>query len=195
MKSRTVKVWLRSHEARPVRILADAAVSTQGVLGGRLVPLVILDTSDRPDIEELIRLHDKTLTPGDVTTQWADIKGHEGTVALILSFIRPFEGTVILEFDILRQGILVEQALTGKGLYIQAGRDGDRFIKDPGRPKVLLEIHDKGYGKAWDTLFHKHLEKDFRKKGLNRSDSRRAARGAIEELRKFSSFRIRESPP
>jgi hypothetical protein len=195
MKPRKTEVWLSPHEAQPVRIVSDAAVSTRGAFGGRLVPLVILDTSDRPDIDELIRVHQVSVKPGDVKIQWAERAGHEGHIALFLTFLRPIEATVIIEFDIARQGLLVEQALSGKGLYIQSGRDGDRVIKDPNRPKVLLEIPDVGFRKDWDGLFQKYLTKHFRTKGLRRSDAKRAAQSAIGELRKLGSFRMRDLPP
>ncbi|MBV8833155.1 MAG: hypothetical protein JO108_28490 [Acidobacteriaceae bacterium] len=177
-----------------MRIVSDAAVSTRGVFGGRLVPLVILDTSDRPDIDELIRIHHASPQPGDVKIQWAELDGHEGYISLILTFVRPTEATIIVEFNIAKQGILVEQALSGKGMYIQAGRDGDRLTTDPERPKVLMEVPDVGFRKEWDRLFQKYLTKHFRSKGLSRSDAKRAAQSAIGELHRFGSFRMRDSP-
>jgi hypothetical protein len=192
MKGRLTEITVRNaYESRPVRIVADAAVSSRGLAGGRLIPLVILDTSDRPDIDEFIRVH-QTLGPGDVQTQWGQIPGHEGTTALYLRFVRPSELMIILEFDIVKQGILVEQALFGKGLYIQAGREGDRLRNDPDRPKVLLEIGDTGFGTIWDTIFQKHLAKWYRSQGLGRSESKRAARAAIDEMREFGRFRMRD---
>jgi hypothetical protein len=194
MKIRRGEIKVRNAcEAQPVRIVADAGISIRGLCGGRMVPLLILDTSDRPDVEEFIRVH-QAFDAGDVNIQWGQLEGHAGTVALFLTFIRPSELAVILEFDIVKQGILVEQALSGQGLYIQAGREGDRFMADPGCPKVLLEVGDTGLGfrKIWDDLFHKHLEKHFRGNGLRRSESRRAARAAIGELRRFGSFRLRD---
>jgi hypothetical protein len=83
-------------------------VSTRGAFGGQLVPLVILDTSDRPDIDELIRVHGTPQHPGDVKIQWVELAGHKGFIALILTFLRPSEATVIIEFDIVKQGVLVE---------------------------------------------------------------------------------------
>lgn len=179
-------------EANPVRIVADAAISTGGLHGGRLLPVILLDTSERPDIAELIRLHE-SLGPGDVKVQWGGLKNHEGTVALFINFIRPVEAFMVLEFDIVRQGILVEQVLTAKGICIaRAENTEDRLMKNFDRPKVIVEIGDTGYRETWDDLFYKHVVQKFRKRGLSRSDSRRAARIAIEELRKFGSFRMRD---
>jgi hypothetical protein len=188
---------LRRHprEANPVRIVADAAISIGGLHGGRMLPVLLLDTSERPDIAELIRVH-TSLSPGDVEVQWGRLKNHEGTVALFLNFIRPVEVFMVLEFDIVRQGILVEQALTGKGIYLMRAEDTeDRLMKNFDRPTVIVEIGDTGFRETWDDLFHRHVAKNFRKNGLSRSDSRRAARTAIEELRKFGSFRMRDISP
>lgn len=55
----------KEHEKRAVTIVADAGIAVDGIGGGRLIPLLILDTTDRPDLEELIRVH-QHLTPGDV---------------------------------------------------------------------------------------------------------------------------------
>src|SRR5450759_4311110 len=127
-------------EVHPVRIVADAAVSTRGLHGGRLLPLVLLDTTDRPDIAELIRVHE-TFVTGDVKVQWGQVDGHEGTVALFLNFIRPLELFMVLEFEIVRQGILVAQALTGQGMYhARAEHADDRLRNNPDRPKVIVDV-------------------------------------------------------
>ena len=52
-----------------VQVVGDAAIAASPFVEGRLVPLVIVDTSGRPDLEELVRVH-KHLPPGDVETQW-----------------------------------------------------------------------------------------------------------------------------
>lgn len=193
MKLKKVEVPVRhAREACPVRIVADAAISTRGRHGGRLLPVILLDLSERPDIVEFIRVHE-SLGPGDVSIQWGQVQGHEGTVALFLTCIRPVEALIVLEFDIVRQGILVEQALIGKGIYLaQADDEHDRLKKNVDRPKVIVEIPDTGFRPTWDDVFYKHLAKDFREKGLSRSDSRRAARSAIEELRRFSNLKMRD---
>lgn len=193
MKAKKTEVNVRHpRETKPVKIVNDAAVSTRGRHGGRLLPLFLLDTAERPDIAEFIRVHE-SFGPGDVKVQWGKVEGHEGTVALFLPFIRPMDFFMILEFDVARQGFLVEQILMGEGLYIaQADGDDDRFIKNPERPKVVVEVPDTGFRDVWDDTFCKYLAKDFRSKGLSRSDSRRAAHSVIEEWRKFGGLKMRD---
>jgi hypothetical protein len=194
MKAKKTEILLRHpREATPVPIVADAALSTVGLHGGKMLPVLLLDTSNRPDVAEFIRVHE-SLGPGDVEFQWGKIEGHEGTVALFLKFIRPIELFLVLEFDIVRQGILVDQALTGQGIYIaRANGAGDRLKYDIDRPKVIVEVADTGFRQTWDELLKKHLVKHFRQDGLGRHESRRAARSLIQELRKIGSLRIRDT--
>ena len=195
MKPRKAEIKVRNaYEKSPLRIVADAVIAIRGLGGGRLIPLVILDTSDRPDVEEYIRVHQAATKPGDVKVQWGQVQGHDDTVALFLSVIRPVEVFMVLQFNIVKQGVLVDQMLVGKGVYIQAGREGDRFAKDPNRPKVLLEVGDLGFGQLWNKIFRKHLEKYFREHGLSRSQSRRASESAIEQMRELGSFRMGDMP-
>jgi hypothetical protein len=193
MKPRKTTITLQHHEVRPVSIVADACISTVGVHGGRVLPVLLLDTSNRADIAELIRIHG-SFEPGDVTVQWGHIDGHDkGTVALFLRFIRPMELFVALEFDIVKQGILVELALAAHGLYLtQANDPDDRLMKDINRPKIIVEIPDTGYRDLWYRKFHQHVAAHYRNLGLGRVHSRRAARSVIEELRKFGGMRLRD---
>src|SRR6266516_340976 len=104
---RKVKIRLRhAREVSPVRIISDAAIASALRGDGRLIPLLIIDCSNRPDVEEMLRIH-AHLAPGDVEIQWGRIRGHD-KVSLLLSFIRPLELNVILDFDIIQQGGLVD---------------------------------------------------------------------------------------
>jgi len=168
-----------------VPIAGDAAIAQRGVGEGKLIPLLILDTRERPEIEELIRVHEH-LPPGDVTSQWGQIEGKTGTVALILQFKRPVSATAIIEFSIIGQGILVDQILGSGGVYLQAGSPGHRFISDPDARKILVDIVEGGFSEAWDAMWYKSLTSDMRAKGLKRSEARHAARQVMDELRSFA---------
>jgi hypothetical protein len=177
-----------SHEREKdaLRIVADGAIAHSGVGEGWLIPLVILDTSSRPDLEEYIRVH-QYVGAGDVKCQWGQLIGHDNTVALVLSFSRPAKLVVIAEFDLQKNhGVLVEQVLGSKALYIQAGREGDRLKHDLNLPKVILEVPDTGFGgKFWDKIYCQYATAKMRERGLNRADAKRTAKESIEELRKL----------
>ena len=157
-------------EKRPVPNVADAAIAAERFADGRLVPLLILDTTDRPDLEELVRIHEH-LSPGDVECQWGALDPKEH-ISLVLLFKRPIESVAILDFDIVKQGILVDQILAAKLLYIQAGQVGDRFYKNPHAPKILVEIPDTGIRDYWDKIFHRHMTKHMRRSGLSRPQAK-----------------------
>jgi hypothetical protein len=173
--------------------VADAAIATETLGYGRLIPLVILDTSDRPDLEEFIRVHQYS-GPGDVVSQWATLKDGSDRVGLVLTFRGPMELTIILAFDPDKQGGLVDQIIYAKGLYLQAGRPGDRLIKNPNAPKIIANIPDTGFAKVWEDIFFQAAVKRARASGFNRRQAKEAAREFISQWRKFGNFRMGIKP-
>jgi hypothetical protein len=193
LKSKKVKIspnhpW----EAKPARIINDAAIATAGVGEGRLIPLVIIDSVERPDIEELVRAHE-CLPPGDVRVQWGVLNSGPGDIALLLTFIRPVEALLLLNFDVVRQGGLVDQILSSRALYLQLGREGDRLSTTYDAKRILIEVPDTGFIKRWNEIFFKYLVKDFRQKGMPKKKAKEAAEDAIEEWRKLGRLRPRTS--
>lgn len=188
-RHRGTKRTFRIFNELPVPIVADAAISTKAIGDGRLIPLVILDTTDRPDLDELMRVHEH-VRPGDVVSQWATLQDSSARLGLLLSFKKPMEMTVLLAFDIAKQGGLVDQIIRTRGLYIQAGRKGDRFIANPDSPKIIIEIPDMGFSREWDNLFLRATIKRMRQSGLTRREAKEAARLHITNWRKFGDFRI-----
>jgi len=57
-------------EKEPVPIVSDASVAMQGTADGRIIPVLIIDTSLRPDIEDMIQAH-KHIGAGDVKSAWS----------------------------------------------------------------------------------------------------------------------------
>jgi len=191
MKPQKARITFRSKlEASPVKIVWDGAIATIGVGEGRLIPLVIIDGSDRPDIEELIRIH-QYLPSGDVESQWIQLKGGEGKICLRLRFKRPVELVAILEFDIIGQGGLIDQIVTAKAIYLQAGREGDRLATTTDSPRMSVEVPDTGFYNEWNRMLMKWTEKGFRQRGLNRQDAKSATREFIEKWRSFGRFRMK----
>lgn len=175
-------------EALPVQIISDPAIATVGVADGRFIPLLIIDSSDRPDIEELVRVHEH-LPPGDVNVQWAQLLKFPDSIALLLRFIRPVETLLIINFDIAKQGCIVDQILSSRALYLQPGRKGDRPVNTLDSKKILIDIPDTGFSRTWDDIFSTHLLKWFRQKGLKKYEAKEAAEKAIKEWRRLGQLR------
>ncbi len=171
-----------------VPVAGDAGIAGP-TAEGRMVPLVILDTSERPDIDEIIRVHSH-ISPGDVESSWASIPGHPDDIALILDFIRPIAARVAISFSIEKQAILIDMALQAKALYLQAGRPGDRLIHDADRPKIIVELQEGEFNKEWEAIFLHQMTNYFSKKmRLSKKKAYPLAHLMLEELRKLSSFR------
>lgn len=178
-----------SHEKQVAPIIADGAIARVDLGEGRVFPLVILDTSLRPDIDAAIAAHAMEVS-GDVRVQWGQLLGRKDTVLLALSCVRPSEVVIMVEFDLAQHhGILVDGALTNHGLYVQAGRPGDRLKHDIERPKMFVELPDTGFAPIWERIYLSYTDRRFRRAGLSRMAARRAARNAVAMARSVSEFR------
>src|SRR5439155_6801435 len=98
-----------------VPIVHDGAIAGP-IADGRLLPVLFIDTSERRDVRELLRVHEQ-LGSGDVEFDWGLSLDNKDDAILYLRFLRPMEVKVILLFDVRRQAILVEGILSGGGAY------------------------------------------------------------------------------
>ncbi|MDP9194135.1 MAG: hypothetical protein M3P06_20755 [Acidobacteriota bacterium] len=177
-------------EAQVVPIVSDAMIGTVALSDGRMVPLVILDTTNRPDIDDVVRAH-RHFRNGDSTsligfpTRW-----RHKIVCLGIKFIQPQNCGIYLEFDIVSQGVIVDQIIENELLYIQPGRPGDRLKHNIDAPKVLVEIPFRNFAGVWDVAWREALARDFRKKGVPRRETREAVRDIIAEWREMASKRV-----
>lgn len=173
-----------------VPIVGDAAIAGP-VAGGRLLPVLILDTSDRPEVSELIRVHG-LLRPGDARSQWASSRDDDDTVMLQLWFEQPIATDLVLRFSIERQAILVESMLTGGGVYLQSGRAGDRLMNTMHEPRILVELPDTGFRTFWDELLLRRMTVVMaRRLGVPRRKGRPAAEAVIGEMRTLAQLRMK----
>jgi hypothetical protein len=181
-------------DAEPVPIVADAVIATVVVGDGRMIPLLILDTSTRPDIEDMVMAHKHLHGQGDVGAQWGrpNTFFDTGIVSLILTFEKPSRCRILLRFDIGKYGGLVDQIIRSQGVYIQPGRPGDRLITRFGNPRILAEVPSREFQPEWDRMLRKAMRKRLqREHGLSRSEATVATEKFIEEWRALSSKRIR----
>lgn len=174
---------------KPTPIVADALVGTKGVAHGALVPLVILDTTDRPDIDHLIAVH-QHLAPGDVEVQWAGAVSDRHRVVLLLDFKRPVPARVVLAFDAIVQGAVIDSIVHTNLLYLQGGRPGDSLRETYNAPRTIAEIPSESFAPEWERIFEDATYASLRERGLRRRHAKRAAELAIKELRSLTTRRI-----
>lgn len=164
-----------------VPIVRDGAIAVPGEAGGRVVPALRLDTSHRPDLADLIKIH-KHVPDGDVIVQWGELTDFKGYVGLFLDFKKPYAISAIIPFEILKQGLLVGGILKNRAVYLEAGEAGDvspMFMDNHSR--LIVRMPDVGFDKIWPKLRTKALVSFYKSEGLSRPAAKRAA---IEQMRK-----------
>jgi hypothetical protein len=182
-------ITLPKHETVPLRIVADAAIAATGLGEGRMIPVVVIDTSSRPDVEELIRAHEH-VESGDVEVAWAQSKHTKDGVTLMIRFLRPSQMYVMLDFTPDHNLALVELILAARVLYLQPGREGDRFRDVMGSESIIIEVPETGFSSKWREVVKKHLIKRFRKEGFSHRDAKTMMQRHLQEWEKFKSLRM-----
>jgi hypothetical protein len=190
MKLKYSHILLREFESKSVAIVNDAFIASEMIGDGRMIPLVIIDTSTRPDIYELAKIQ-KSSPSGDVEIQWGVKDKRCDSVLLMLRFKLPAELTIILEFDIQNHGGFIDQILSTQALYIQPGKQGDRISTSMNSYRILIEVPDTGFTSVWQDLCLRKLARTFRQKGLKKKDSKIAAINMIGEWRKIFGFKMK----
>ncbi|ARQ61134.1 UNVERIFIED_ORG: hypothetical protein GGE64_001207 [Rhizobium etli] len=176
-------------QGKIVKVVADPVIATAGRVNGKLIPLLILDTTERPDLAELVRVH-QNFVEGDVTVQWGALEGRLDHIALFLRFLRPAERIAIIEFEITKQGALVDQILTAGAVYLQPGKPGDKLLHDLEVPKVIVEIPDTGFRSYWEKIYLKSVFGQLRKSGLTRAEAQKAASDVVSRMREIGNFQV-----
>jgi hypothetical protein len=171
-----------AEEAEPVTIIHDAAMANPEFGEGRLIPLVILDVSNRPDVTDLISLH-SSMPPGDVKVTWGRRTLSKKKIFLLFQFARPTEITICLEFNVEKYGALVDLVIGSQALYIQGGKSGDKLATTLDEPRIIIEVPDTGFSGEWGSIWAASLVKSFRNRGLTRKEAKKAVFQHIESLR------------
>jgi len=190
------KIWKRKEKQASlsdrnaiVPIVSDAAVATGAVGDGRLVPLVILDTTNRPDLIDLFKAHDK-MPPGDADTTWVSIGGFEDHLGLWFRFKKPFEVDAVLNFELSEHGLTVDMTMNARAVYLQVGKPGDRFYKAMEAPRIIVEIGACMATQEWEKIWLRAIRNRLRKEGTKRHEAKRLAPEYMAHVRsKMSQFK------
>lgn len=178
-------------EAQPVQIVWDAVVAVHGLAGGRLIPLVILDTTARPDIVEMVRLHGH-LGPGDAVSSWSlPSRWTVDRLYLRITITKPILCTMLIEFGFPKWAGTLDQIVRAQAVYIQPGQSGDRFVTTLESQRLLVEVPSREFRPEWDRIFRKVTVADFRRRGLGRTQAKQAADKMISDWRQALSIRLR----
>jgi hypothetical protein len=173
-----------------VRATSSAAIASRTVAGGRLIPLVMIDASARPEIKELIRVHEFT-GAGDCTSQWATILRDPDHVHLLLRFSRPVETHVTIDFELPKFAGAIDNVLRGKALYLLHGEEGSTYTTTQDEARILIEIPETGFRRVWDRIFPSAIAKSLvADEGMTAREARETAREFVKTWRSRTSFEI-----
>jgi hypothetical protein len=173
-----------------VPIVKDGAIGNPDILGGRIIPVLIIDCSSHRQLGDLIVAHEHT-PPGDVVVSWGWKLLSRKTVFLTFRFSRPMETVACVAFDVVSQGGLVEWIVNARGVYLQPLSSGQFVSAGLDKPKILVEVPASATFPIWKELHRKALEKQFRKRGFSRDQAREAVR---EHLARMHDIQFRRPP-
>jgi len=178
-----------STECISLEIVSDALVATGRIADGRLLPVLLVDCSSRTDVEDLIKVH-ANIAPGDVKIMWGKSSKTSKTIKLILSFERPSKCKAVLDFDILRQGGIVDQIMRCEAFILQCGKKGERFISTIDREKIVVEVPSRDALVLWNEELYKALEADGRRMGMDKKQAKEYSSGVIKRWRELGDHRM-----
>lgn len=173
----------------PVEIVGEGLVAATGRGEGRFIPALILDVSHRPDIGELLRVHQHCLS-GDAASVWARMPFSKADLALKLRFIKPMECEFVISFMPSRDALLIDAILHAQGFYFQAGRHGDKISAITEKIKILVEVPRSSFSATWEKRMPKLIAERFRAQGFRRQEARNAARELIASTRERLDMRL-----
>lgn len=177
-------------KASEVPIVSDGAIATHSVGEGRMVPVLVVDCAEKIELRDLIYAH-KDSAPGDVNVTWAIPKRDKNKVALLLEFSRPSVLEVLLQFDVKKQGGLVDGILHAHALYLQPTESGIKVVEGLDKGKIIVEIPDTGFMDTWERIYSDSLAKTFKKSGFSKKEAKEAAEQHKGMLREIWSRRMR----
>jgi hypothetical protein len=183
------EVILLNHpiERIPVSIVHDSALANRDVCGGRMVPLLFLDTSERPDVKTCLEVHRESQIAGEVKTSWGRRDSPDsGPITLMIRFQKPAVCTIILHFDLEKYGGLVDQIVRAKAVWLTWGAAGDGFLDAQERIKVLVQIESEDFCEQWDDVLDKTLQKQARRGGATKQEAKDYSLKVRQEWRKVS---------
>lgn len=179
-------------EASIVSIVSDGAIATHEIGEGRMVPVLVVDCNEKVELRDHIYAHEDS-PPGDVTVTWATPKRDKNNVALFLEFSRPSVLEVLLQFNIKKQGGVVDGILHANALYLQPSESGMKVVDGLEKGKILVEIPDTGFFPDWEKLYTGILVKMFKKSGFSKKEARNAAEQHKSMLREIWSRRMKRT--
>ncbi|MEM5496574.1 hypothetical protein WNY77_04090 [Paraglaciecola mesophila] len=172
-------------------LVSDGAMANPYAADGRLIPHLILDTHGDNSLLNLVKMHSDS-PPGDVESRWASKRFSKKFIYLSLTFERPVEFKLAIEFETNKHSALIDGIIQSRAVYIQPGKTGDKLSHDVNAPKILVEIPAKTTFNNWDDILVKSVKKRLKKEGVSRKELSRVVSEYISTTREVWGRRLRK---
>ena len=172
-----------------VTIVSDALIMEKNFADGRSIPLIIIDTTDCPEIRRAIDLH-MGASQGDVSFTWGKTPDSK-YVVLVVEAISPVEIKYIIAFEVTKHYGLLDIILKTHLLFIQAGKEGDRLANNFDAPRILFELPITDFELEIIRLTEKAKLKRFKSQKVKRKDLKKVVEQFDKEWESFTSKRFK----
>lgn len=143
-------------------VAASSAIASVDVANGRNIPVVFVPSDDNNKINDIISLHEN-IKEGNCITSWG-ITPDKKFAVLYLDFQDPVKQKVILFFDIVRFGIVVEQIMYSQCMFLTIGDEASKLSLCMGQKRILIDIYCDEFKDAWSDIFRTEYAKHLREK-------------------------------
>jgi hypothetical protein len=176
-----------------VPVVADGGIAHPMFADRRMIPTLIVDCENCPQLVDLVRIH-KDTPPGDVKSVWcwASLIGRR-EVYLNLEFVKPLALVTTIKFDVRTQGGLVEGILLTHAFYLQPASEAAKVSEGVGKPLIVVEVPQNVKPPGWAKAHLTQLVKRYVHLGYSRAQASDAAKEHIARAREFWSISMR--PP
>lgn len=159
-------------EENKVNLVRYGAVAME-TYGNKKIPILGIDTSARPDLKEMILIH-QSMPPGDCITQWAASRMNKKLILLSFKFLRPTRISFYIPLYFHEHSWVIEGILKSKAVFLKSATkdESTEEMIDSLDHSISIEI---GAGTDIPADWRKWQEKAIRKhlkgSGLSRKDT------------------------
>ncbi|MEC5399607.1 hypothetical protein [Uliginosibacterium sp. H1] len=171
-----------------VPLVSDGAIANPDVADGRLIPVLIIDCSSRPEIYDLVLLH-KSAPPGDVKVMWGRKIFSKKNIYLVIESVRPVSTKFGIRFCMSKHAGVVDGVIHARGFYLQPLQSGRRVLDGLDEPKILVEVPDSAMLNDWHAMHHASVVKTYRQQGASRGAARKLADEHLQRLSELWQLR------
>jgi hypothetical protein len=163
--------WNDPKEKMPVPILEARITSSPEVKNGKKIPVLILDTTSRPDFENYVRFHLLQKT-GECKSSWGRTPTtKESNLTLVLQFLSPSRCIVLVEFELKKDWGIIDQIIQNEAVWLCPARSGEKLEEIFDLQRLLLvEFSSREFALEWEKI----LVLTLKNQGLTQKEIERA---------------------